>query len=83
MARSEDRDRAPVKRRDPAHAQPLRRGNQDRVRQPRTVFGSFDQECGRAHQIRLRGEERARVAVERIGKERASVEALFAQVFAE
>ncbi|MET0964727.1 MAG: bifunctional [glutamate--ammonia ligase]-adenylyl-L-tyrosine phosphorylase/[glutamate--ammonia-ligase] adenylyltransferase [Noviherbaspirillum sp.] len=35
------------------------------------------------HQIRLRGEERARVAVERIRKERASVEALFAQVFAE
>jgi glutamate-ammonia-ligase adenylyltransferase len=34
------------------------------------------------HQIRLRGEERARVAVERIAKERASVEALFAQVFA-
>ena len=33
------------------------------------------------HQIRLRGEERARVAVERISKERASVEALFAQVF--
>jgi glutamate-ammonia-ligase adenylyltransferase len=35
------------------------------------------------HQIRLRGEERARVAVERIAAERASVEALCAQVFAE
>jgi glutamate-ammonia-ligase adenylyltransferase len=34
------------------------------------------------HQIRLRGEERARVAVERIEGERASVVALFAQVFA-
>lgn len=34
------------------------------------------------HQIRLRGEERARVAVERIAAERASVEALYAQVFA-
>jgi glutamate-ammonia-ligase adenylyltransferase len=33
------------------------------------------------HQIRLRGEERARVAVERIAAERASVEALYAQVF--
>ena len=34
------------------------------------------------HQLRLRGEERARVAVERIADERASVEALYAQVFA-
>jgi glutamate-ammonia-ligase adenylyltransferase len=34
------------------------------------------------HQIRLRGEERARVAPERIAGARSSVEALYAQVFA-
>jgi glutamate-ammonia-ligase adenylyltransferase len=33
------------------------------------------------HQIRLQGEERARVGLERIAGERASVEALYAQVF--
>jgi glutamate-ammonia-ligase adenylyltransferase len=33
------------------------------------------------HQIRLQGEERARVGPERIAGERASVEALYAQVF--
>jgi glutamate-ammonia-ligase adenylyltransferase len=34
------------------------------------------------HQIRLQGEERARVAPERIAQERSSVEALYQQVFA-
>ena len=34
------------------------------------------------HQLRLRGEERARVAMDRIADERASVETLYAQVFA-
>ena len=53
MAGSEDRDGAPVECRDPAHTQPLRRGDKDRVAQARSVFGSLGHECRRAHEISL------------------------------
>ena len=39
MRRTEERDRPTVERRDPPHAEPLRDGDQRRVREPWPVLG--------------------------------------------